>query len=294
MIDLGPVSSTALLTLYARVIAAGWDPPLLEDPAAAALVARLDEALAGSDAPLHRAVRARDLNPVLVAELALRARHFDRVADTFLEGTPGGLVVELGCGLDTRAERVARGRGDWLAFDLPGVVALREQLLPPNPRRTVLAADLADPAWMDAVAERQPVAPPLFLAEGLLMYLPEPAVETLVIRLAARFPGCVLLADVYPRWAVAMVHSRYGRWKARRQLHLDGGLPVRSGVAGSRAFEGLAPGIRLLDEWSFLDEPDLAPGWLRVMRAVPGLRHVHWAVRYQLGEPGSSARGNAP
>jgi O-methyltransferase involved in polyketide biosynthesis len=280
VIDLSPVSSTSLLTLYARAISG-----LFDDPASAAVVARVDEALAGSPEPLHRALLARKLPGVLVADVAWRARRFDREADAFLAESPAGLVVELGCGVDTRCERVARGRGDWLAFDLPGVVALREVLLAPEPRRTTIAADLSDPAWMDRVPAGRPA---LFLAEGLLPYLPQAAVDGLVAGLAARFPGAVLLADVFPRVAARMLDTRYGRWKVKRQLHMSGSLPILSGLSGSRDWEALAPGVRFVDEWSFLDEPDLKPGWLRATRGLPGMRHVHWVVRYRLGEaPGS-------
>jgi phosphatidylethanolamine/phosphatidyl-N-methylethanolamine N-methyltransferase len=60
----------------------------------------------------------------------MRVRQFDAFARAFLAGRPGGLVVDIGCGLDTRFDRLDDGQMSWLGLDLPEVISLRRQLLP--------------------------------------------------------------------------------------------------------------------------------------------------------------------
>ena len=43
---------------------------------------------------------------------------------------PQAAVVHLGCGLDTRFERVDNGQVEWFDLDIPDVMALRESLIP--------------------------------------------------------------------------------------------------------------------------------------------------------------------
>ncbi|MBV2355245.1 SAM-dependent methyltransferase [Streptomyces sp. J2-1] len=129
------------------------------------------------------------------------ARYFGlrtRVLDDFLLGsTAAGAaqVVLLGAGLDTRAFRL-----DWPSdcvvyeIDRAGVLAFKHRVLDglaagPRVRRVPVPVDLRDD-WVTALTSAgfDPAAPSVWLAEGLLFYLPAP-VETYLIdtvhRLAA-------------------------------------------------------------------------------------------------------------
>ena len=64
-----------------------------------------------------------------VIGLVCRVREFDRFACDFLIAHPDGVVVHIGCGLDTRFERVDNGRVEWFDLDLPEVIELRRKLI---------------------------------------------------------------------------------------------------------------------------------------------------------------------
>ncbi|MGW7261426.1 class I SAM-dependent methyltransferase [Streptomyces sp. NPDC054834] len=126
------------------------------------------------------------------------ARYFGlrtRVLDDFLlqsVGTSARQVVLLGAGLDTRAFRL-----DWpsdcvvFEIDRAGVLAFKHQVLmdlsaTPKVKRVPVPVDLrAD--WVTALttAGFDPAAPSVWLAEGLLFYLPSPA-ETYLIETVDR------------------------------------------------------------------------------------------------------------
>jgi O-methyltransferase involved in polyketide biosynthesis len=145
---------------------------------------------------------------------------------------PTRTIRDLGCGLDTRFERLDDGQVEWYGLDLPDVIELRKELLDETPRSHFIGCSVLDFSWMDALSS-QAGKPILFLAEAMLVYLEEADVKRLAQALAKRFPGAELVCDAYspavvcfyprppavprPRWglkddrdAVRIVHYRLG------------------------------------------------------------------------------------
>ena len=262
---LSAVSSTALVTALAR--AAGD----LEDPEARSIAARLQPLLARSETPIHQRLSRTPPSPKLSRFLSARARHFDDAARAFRKAHPDGVVVNLACGLDTRFHRLG-GRHPVIDVDLPPMIALKQALLPAAEGHTLVAGSVTERGWLDAV----PVGPPvLFLAEGLLMYLPEDAVRALLLDLAGRHPGSELVAEVFQeRWL-----SGWRGWATRSRNQRLISARFQFGLRDSGDMEAWGP-LSLLGEWSSMDA--LAPPW--VGRWMPGLRKVQWVVHYRLGE----------
>ncbi|MFH8839090.1 class I SAM-dependent methyltransferase [Streptomyces sp. NPDC017868] len=178
----GGVGLTALLVAAARAIETHRHDSLAQDvhaehfvraaPACAGWPVRIEQVPDGDDNPLWGRF----------------ARYFGlrtRVLDDFLLGAvrPGvRQVVLLGAGLDTRAYRL-----DWpsdlvvFELDRAGVLDFKQRVLTdlsaaPRVKRVPVPVDLrAD--WVTALttAGFDPAAPSVWLAEGLLFYLPGPA-----------------------------------------------------------------------------------------------------------------------
>jgi len=171
----------------------------------------------------------------------LRMREFDRLARAFLVEHPGGVIVDLGCGLDTRFERVDNGYVEWYGLDLPEVIELRKELLDETPRSHFIGCSVLDFSWVDALSGQaskrgQPGWPILFLAEAVLVYLEEADVKRLVQALVERFPGAELVCEAYSP-VVIRFHPR------------PPDMPQpRWGLKDDRDVEGWAPGIRLLSQ----------------------------------------------
>ena len=160
---------------------------MLDDPKALELVDTLDYPFAerfGSHAALAQAQ-------------ALRVRRFDTEVRRFLASNPDGTVVALGEGLETQFWRVDNGRVDWVTVDVPEAIEVRERLLPPGERQTLIARSAFDASWMDEVDGAAGV---LLTAQGLFMYFPYADVERLVDASRARFPGATLVFDAVSRW----------------------------------------------------------------------------------------------
>ncbi len=139
------VAETLLIALYARALEAQQPVPLIRDDAAAALVEQIDYDFARARMHHHDQIFTM-----------MRVREFDRRARDFLARHPQPVVVHIGCGLDTRFERVA-ARNEavtWYDLDLPEVIALRFDR--PEPR-------LGAAQWMRHL-------PPLAKGTGIYHY----------------------------------------------------------------------------------------------------------------------------
>ncbi|MEZ0051189.1 O-methyltransferase involved in polyketide biosynthesis [Mycobacterium sp. MAA66] len=181
------VSATTLWTLHNRASEAKRRDGSLEDPYAVALFDTIDYDYLkfGNPNQSH----------------ALRAKAFDAAATVYLRTHPNASVVALAEGLQTSFWRLqSMGLADnlrWYSVDLPAVVTLREQLLPPDDRITALAQSALDFSWMDQVDGTDGA---FITAEGLLMYLEPDDVRALIAACATRFPGGQLMFDSIPTW----------------------------------------------------------------------------------------------
>jgi len=180
------VSETALMTLQVRANEARRPDALIDDPMAIQLVDAID-----FDFAKFGYSRRQDM--------ALRAKAFDHHTRRYLLDHPKATVVALAEGLQTSFYRLdAAGVGHefrWLTVDLPPMIELREKLLPPSDRITMLAQSALDFTWRDFVDASDGV---FITAEGLLMYLDPDDALALIRECAARFPGGGMMLDNAP------------------------------------------------------------------------------------------------
>jgi len=139
---------------------------------------------------------ARDLALLEVPFVPVRTIFFDQRI------VRGSQVVILGAGMDARAFRLQWRTGSRVfEVDLPEVLALKEQRLggvAPRCIRIPVPANLTGD-WVAALEGRgfHPELPSVWLLEGLLLYLDESLVRSLLAQIdALSAAGSTLLADV--------------------------------------------------------------------------------------------------
>jgi O-methyltransferase involved in polyketide biosynthesis len=248
--ELGEESESLLLPLYIRAIETNRQGAILKDERAVELVQKLG-------------ITASHFTQAQVSEevqvsILLRNRQFDRLTSEYLNRYPEAVAVYLGCGLDSRFERVDNEQVEWYDLDLPEVISLRRELLgEENERCHLLPCSALDPAWMDEVNE--PLRPFLFLAEGLFMFLERAQIQALVCTLKDRFPKSELIFDAFSPFYVWGNNRRVARTHIGAKAHWS----LKSG----KELENWGNGIRLLEAWY----PYLSP--------EPRLAHIRW-VRY--------------
>ncbi len=174
---------TLLFTLRARAEEDGRSHPILCDPLAADWYGRVSPA-------------SMDIyTPVFQLGTAVRAHLYDIITKRFLERRPNGLVVELGAGLSTRFQRLRQYRASWIELDLPDAIAFRRQFDTETNRHIFLPTSMTAADW----PRQLPCAQPqdiLFIAEGVLFFLPPDEIARLFEALNGHFPGATLALDV--------------------------------------------------------------------------------------------------
>lgn len=203
-IDFTGVQSTMLVTLFLRALDFKDPRPILGDHYAAEAVDRIDYDWAKIDKPAIN--RSRYL-------VALRSRQFDTWTTDFLRRNPDATVLQLACGLDTRAFRMDPPAGvSWFDVDLPDVIDLRRKLYEDGPGYRMIASSVTDEQWLEEIPTGKPV---LIIAEGLLMYLHEAEVRQLLKRLIDRFGTGELIFDGIAPWGTKMTQlltKHLSRW----------------------------------------------------------------------------------
>lgn len=280
--SISSVSETLLIPLYCRALESMSEDPIIRDPKAIEITAELNKGFSGSDRRFLRDLAGGRLPSSLVVSMALRTRCFDRYVQDFLKRNPGGVIVNLGCGLDTRFSRFDNGTVEWYELDFPAVMEFKKRFFQETERYHFIASSALEHAWMDRLLEKRE-RPFLFYAEGVFMYLNEADVKALVLKIGATFPGAELVCEVAGRFAVRMMHTAMGRRKFQRRFHLKEGVTFSFGMEKGDEMESWGPNIKFLDEWTYFDEPEKKLGWLRLFKSFKTFRYAQWTVHYRLG-----------
>ena len=265
---LSGVTKTLLLPLYNRAMESKRPDAMIKDEKAVELVTqmRLD----------FSSVRQIPMTELLKVMRIMLTREMDRYARDFLSRHPEVVVVHIGCGLDSRFERVDNGRVEWFDLDLPEVIDLRRRFIgDEHERYHLLAGSVLEDAWLEAVKVYSQ-RPFLFLAETVFVYFIEAQVKSLVLTLRDRFPGAELVLDGWRPFEI---------WVGNRYLFPSkfAGL-MQWGLWNGREIEGWGDGIHLLDEWGFFDRPEPRLNSYRWMAPLFRLFKPIRIFHFQLGK----------
>ena len=255
--QLSPLEQTAFLTVYARALDSRWARPILGDTLADEVVGKIEYDFA-----------ALGVQPSVVCQAALRAKMLDDRVRAFVKQHPDAVVVDLGAGLDSGVYRVGPPPTvDWYSVDLPGITALRDEVLPASPLSHSVPASLADPRWPDAIPADRPT---MLIADGLFAFLSEPVIVGIFSRITDHFGSGELAFNDYGRigW-----FSRIAIKLAPQKMFKDVGS--QWGYAGFRDAhhpETWNPRLRLIEEASLAHAPEvnLFPALIRVPTKLMG------------------------
>lgn len=117
---------------------------------------------------------------------AFRTLIYDSLVQDLLEKYPNATVVELGCGLNTRFERIDNGQLRWFDLDVPDVYELWQQFFEETERRTFLPYSAFDDAWTEVVKKHNQ-SPYIFISEASVIYFPKENNQSL-FKMLADFP----------------------------------------------------------------------------------------------------------
>lgn len=237
------VSETLLIPLYARAREQQQVPPLLIDETAERLVRCIDYDF-----------QKFEFSPMSMTGVVIRASYFDAIVRQFIAQHSAPVVVHLGCGLDTRRQRLGSlaEKAHFYQVDVPEVIELRRGILEPNKNESLLSACMFGTQWMDAIATKHPKANFIFIIEGVLMYFSYEENKKLFAQLADRFAGAEIHFDVISSW---LSHHTYLH-DSVRFTHAD----FKFGIDNDKTFEQWHPNLQHQASFNLLS----FDGWQRV------------------------------
>ena len=177
------VSETLYVPLAGRIYASRNFPQILHDKTALALEQKI---------PRGVSIFNGQTEYTLLAS-AVRSKNMDAAVTDFLSRNEGGIVVNLGCGLDTGFYRCSAGTC-WYELDLPEVISLREGLLGIQENDISIPSSLFDEGWTGLIKDEADGKPVCFLASGLFYYFQKSDILSLIRRLA-EIPNAEIVFD---------------------------------------------------------------------------------------------------
>jgi O-methyltransferase involved in polyketide biosynthesis len=254
---LTPVEQTAFLTVYARALDSRWLRPILGDTLADEVVGNIEYDFAGLG-----------VQTSVVCQTASRAKMLDDRVRDFIKQDPDAVVVDLGAGLDSGFYRVDPPPSvDWYSVDLPGITALRDEVLPANPRSHSVPVSLAEKDWPDTIPADRPT---ILVADGLFAFLSEPVIAGIFRRITDHFGSGELAFNDYGGigWFSRLAIKLYPQ-KMFKDIESQWGYP---GFKNAHHPETWNPRMRLVEETSLTHAPevDLFPTWLRIATRLTG------------------------
>ena len=244
------------MPMLGRIYASENFPKILYDQKAMDLKPQLPKELKGQDTQTQYTLMAS----------AVRSTNTDRYIRDFMAREPEGIVVQLGCGLETTFYRNDNGHTQWYEVDLPSVIAYRKELIGETERDHCIAADAFGETWMETVRGLHPTAPMLVTASGLFYYFTAEKVLDLFRTIRKYGPAEAVFDAVNSSGMKQM--SKYmkqvGHEDASMYFYVNSGETLAQDVGG-----------KLLKEESYYAHTDKKG--LQFMTATPheGLRQVH-------------------
>ena len=227
------VAETLLIPLYMRAKESRRKHPILNDKAAE----RLADSLEYDYSQFDRAKLSE-------VGCVVRGWYFDRAVRQFIDTHPCPVVVNVGCGLDTRYQRIGNRKAVFYDMDLPEVIALRRKLIPERPDNPYIAASLLETDWLDDLRRKHPGAEFIFIVEGVLMYFYEKQVRAFLQHVATRFGGGEIWFDV-----CGTMMSKHGVKPDSLRKHE---AQIRSGLSDGHVVEQWEPALQLIEHANYM------------------------------------------
>ena len=275
-ININHVSETALLMVLCHALDAQSQNSVLNDKSSIKVLSALQENIGNSRSKIHKILRKQKIDKVLASYICFRARHYDQEIRDYISLYPNATIVNIGCGLDQRFDRIDNGKIEFFDIDFPDIINIKKQFVNETDRYHQISKSVFDFSWMKRIQSKQI----LFLAEGVFMYCTEKDIKLLFLEIIERFPGSEMHCEMYnSRWLnnpIAKISQMQQRWL----YGMGEGAAFKFGIRKGSDLETWHPSIQSLSEWSVIDTGDRL-GPLRFLRYSDLFRKLFWTVHYQ-------------
>lgn len=136
--------------------------------------------------------------------MAIRAAVYDDWVQQNMIENPDAVVLHIGCGLDSRVERISAKGMPWYDIDFPEVMKERRKYYVQSDCYDMLPVDMRTDEWKTYISAGQDA---IILMEGVSMYFKPEELTYLLSNLAQHFNNVKILMDCYTTRAA--IASKY-------------------------------------------------------------------------------------
>lgn len=159
---------------------------ILDDPKA-------EEIWAAEGFPL----KGKSKSKWLAYYMGMRSAVFDRWLKSQMEADPAAVILHIGCGMDSRCERVGTRGHLWFDMDFPDVIKERKRYYRETEDYKMLSTDVRDTDWLAQL----PAGNAIIVMEGVSMYLRMDELKQTLGQICSHFEKASLLMDCYTEFA---------------------------------------------------------------------------------------------
>lgn len=140
------------------------------------------------------ALKGKSKSKWLAYYMGIRSAVFDNWLKQQIANTKDAVVINIGCGMDSRVLRVDKVNCKWYDVDFSEVIEERKKYYFESYNYQMIAGDLRDRNWLTSVPEKKCA---IVIMEGVSMYLTSKELHELTTNLCAHFEKIALLMDCY-------------------------------------------------------------------------------------------------
>lgn len=134
----------------------------------------------------------------LAYNMGMRSAVFDRWLEEKMAQYPDAVILHLGCGMDSRVDRIGPGDHLWFDVDFPEVMEERRRCFCETAYYRMIPSDIRDKQWLQDIPKDRPA---ILILEGVSMYLTLPELKGALKQWKNHFSAVHILMDTYTRFA---------------------------------------------------------------------------------------------
>lgn len=140
------------------------------------------------------ALKGKSKSKWLAYYMGMRSAVFDAWLRKKRNSLDNSIVIHLGCGMDSRIERVGTGNNHWYDIDFPEVIQERKKYYLENEYYHMVESDIRDTDWLLNLPKEKT---PIIVMEGVSMYLSLEELKNTLGDIQNYFGNLFLLMDCY-------------------------------------------------------------------------------------------------
>lgn len=130
--------------------------------------------------------------------MGIRSAVFDGWVKEKMAESGDAVIIHIGCGMDSRAERISNSTHPWYDVDFPEVITERRRYFSENDCYKMIGGDAREPLWLSKIQDSKSA---IVIMEGISMYLRPEELKSLLYEIGSRFDKVEILMDCYSIFA---------------------------------------------------------------------------------------------